>query len=52
MNWGIFSLLVVVLFVLGGIAAFFVFLSRRAALGSQVMNQNAGATKSLPHLAN
>jgi len=31
MNWGIFSLLAVVLTVLGGIAAFFVFLARRAA---------------------
>ena len=32
MNWGIFSLLVVVVFVLGGIAAFFIYLARRAAM--------------------
>jgi len=31
MNWGIFSLLTVVVFVLGGVAAFFVYLARRAA---------------------
>ncbi len=32
MNWGILSLLVVVVFVLGGIAAFFIYLARRAAI--------------------
>jgi len=32
MNWGIFSLLGVVVMVLGGVAAFFVFLARRSAL--------------------
>ena len=32
MNWGIFSLLAVVIFVLGGIAAFFIYLARRAAM--------------------
>lgn len=31
MNWGIFALLIVVVCVLTGIAAFFVFLARRAA---------------------
>jgi len=31
MNWGIFSLLAMILFVLGGVAAFFVFLARRSA---------------------
>ena len=31
MNWGIFSLLVVVVAVLGGISTFFIFLARRAA---------------------
>ena len=36
MNWGILSLLAVVVFVLGGIAAFFIYLARRAA-------KNAGA---------
>jgi flagellar basal body-associated protein FliL len=30
MNWGIFSLLAVVAMVLGSVAAFFVFLARRA----------------------
>jgi hypothetical protein len=34
MNWGIFSLLVVVVFVLGSVAAFFVFLARRSAAGA------------------
>jgi len=34
MNWGIFSLLAVVVFVLGGIAAFFVYLAKRAAATS------------------
>lgn len=32
MNWGIFSLLGVVVCVLGGIATFFVFLAKRAAM--------------------
>ncbi len=31
MNWGIVSLLAVIVAVLGGVAAFFVFLARRAA---------------------
>ena len=31
MNWGIFSLLAVVICVLGGIAAFFIYLARKAA---------------------
>jgi hypothetical protein len=34
MNWGIFSLLVVVAFVLGSVAAFFVYLARRSAGGA------------------
>jgi hypothetical protein len=34
MNWGIFSLLVIVVAVLGGIAGFFIFLARRATLQS------------------
>jgi hypothetical protein len=34
MNWGIFSLLAVVIAVLGGIATFFVFLARRSATHS------------------
>ena len=32
MNWGILSLLSVVVFVLGGIASFFVYLAKRAAM--------------------
>jgi heme/copper-type cytochrome/quinol oxidase subunit 2 len=31
MNWGILSLLAVVVFVLGGFAAFFIYLARRAS---------------------
>jgi hypothetical protein len=31
MNWGIFSLLAVVVFVLSGFATFFIYLARRAA---------------------
>jgi len=31
MNWGIFSLLAVVVFVLSGVAGFFVYLARRAS---------------------
>lgn len=31
-NWGIFSLLAVVVCVLGGISAFFIFLAKRAAM--------------------
>ena len=34
MNWGILSLLAVVVFVLGGIASFFVYLAKRAAMSS------------------
>ena len=34
MNWGIFTLLAVVVSVLGGIAGFFVFLARRSANAS------------------
>ena len=36
MNWGIVSLLAVVVFVLGGIAAFFIYLARRAAMTAGV----------------
>jgi uncharacterized membrane protein len=31
MNWGIFSLLGVVVFVLGGVASFFVYLGKKSA---------------------
>jgi hypothetical protein len=34
MNWGIFSLLGVVVFVLGSVAAFFIYLARRSAAGA------------------
>jgi hypothetical protein len=40
MNWGIFSLLGVVVAVLGGIAAFFVFLARKAAAVSAASAAN------------
>ena len=41
MNWGILSLLAVVVFVLGGSAAFFIYLARRATM-------TAGAEAPLP----
>ena len=47
MNWGIFSLLAVVIFVLGGIASFAVFLARRAAaeaIGASVPESFAAKT--------
>jgi hypothetical protein len=44
MNWGIFSLLAVVVFVLGCIAAFFVYLARRAAATSRLIDRAAGLT--------
>lgn len=47
MNWGIFSLLTVVVFVLGGVAAFFVYLARRAATVAVV----DPATQRRTHLA-
>jgi len=33
MNWGIFSLLGIIVFVLGGVAGFFVYLANRSAPG-------------------
>jgi heme/copper-type cytochrome/quinol oxidase subunit 2 len=39
MNWGIFSLLVMVVFVLGSVAAFFAYLAKRAA----TISRTAGA---------
>ena len=44
MNWGIVTLLAVVVFVLGSITAFFIFLARRAAVTSQAINQTAEST--------
>ena len=38
MNWGIFSLLLVVVSVLGGIAAFFIYLARRSATTSAAVS--------------
>ena len=35
MTWAVFSLLGIVVFVLGGIAAFFIFLARRSAVQQQ-----------------
>jgi len=46
MNWGIFSLLFVVVFVLSSIATFFIHLARRAALVSR--NETLGAVAA-PH---
>jgi hypothetical protein len=39
MNWGIYSLLAVVVLVLGGVATFFVCLARRAALAPEPLPQ-------------
>ena len=38
MNWGIFSLLAVILCVLGGLAAFFIFLAKRSAMVGELEN--------------
>src|SRR5215831_7134170 len=45
MNWGILSLMVVILSVLGGVAGFFIFLARRAG---RVNGPTAAAALSLP----
>ena len=49
MNWGILSLLAVVVFVLGGIASFFVYLAKRAAgsNGAAAVPAAAESTKEL-----
>jgi hypothetical protein len=39
LNWGIFSLLAVVAPVLGGIAAFFIYLARKSALAAQTSTE-------------
>jgi hypothetical protein len=44
MNWGIFSLLAVVVLVLGATAAFFVYLARRAAAVSTTTDHQLPAT--------
>jgi len=43
MNWGILSLLAVVVFVLSGFAAFFIYLARRAAHMSRAAGAASGA---------
>ena len=40
LNWGIFSLLLVVALMLGGIASFFVYLARRSATLAASANQS------------
>ncbi len=47
MNWGILSLLTVIVFVLGCIAAFFIYLARRAAATSGAENDAATAAPEL-----
>ena len=50
MNWGILSLLALVVFVLGGIAAFFVYLAKRAAGSNGVAAVPVAATESTKEL--
>src|SRR5260370_41895515 len=47
MNWGILSLLTVILFVLGGVGGFFIYLAKRSAL----VSGPEAATASLPFLS-
>ena len=52
MNWGIFSLLGVIVLVLAGVACFFVYLSRRAAaLAANTTPARAKAPQPEPALA-
>lgn len=46
MNWGIVSLLAVVVFVLSGFAAFFIYLARRSAMAANA--EAAGAEGPVP----
>jgi uncharacterized membrane protein HdeD (DUF308 family) len=48
MNWGILSLMGVVVFVLGGFAAFFVYLARRAAATAEGSAEAAEAAETEP----
>ena len=41
MNWGIASLLVVVIGVLGGIASFFIYIARKSAMADASMSGNS-----------
>jgi hypothetical protein len=45
MNWGIMSLLVVIVSVLGGVASFFIFLARKAAALQAVPPQHSPSTQ-------
>jgi hypothetical protein len=44
LNWGIVSLLAVVFPVLGGIAAFFIFIAKKAAAASNLSSQPVSST--------
>jgi hypothetical protein len=46
MNWGIMSLLVVVVFVLSAVASFFVFLAKKAAAAAREIPAKAEMTES------
>ena len=47
MNWGIMSLLVTVVFVLGSVASFFIFLARKAATVAQAAAAPGESVKSI-----
>ena len=51
MNWGIFSLLFVVVTVLGGIASFFVYLGRRSAVVAAAGNRIEPSPPAKPEAA-
>ena len=51
MNWGIFSLLFVVVTVLGGIASFFVYLGRRSAVVAAAGNGIESSPPARPEAA-
>ena len=49
MNWGIASLLVVVIGVMGGIASFFIYIARKSAMADASMSGNpVESTKRIP----
>ena len=49
MNWGIFSLLGVIVSVLGGVASFFIYLARKSAKAAAASEQSAtGPAANLP----
>ena len=45
MNWGIFTLLVIVALVLGGVTAFFIFMARRSTAGPNGSPSNASRSQ-------